>query len=59
MLTVAGAGGGTGKSSVAALCACYAKRCGKRTLLLDADLQFGDLAYLMGDDAPLRCDELL
>ena len=30
MLTVAGAGGGTGKSSVAALCACYAKRCGKR-----------------------------
>lgn len=59
MLTVAGAGGGTGKSSVASLCACYAKRCGKRTLLLDADLQFGDLAYLMGDDAPLRCDDLL
>ncbi|MGN0262088.1 MAG: CpaE family protein [Eggerthellaceae bacterium] len=59
MLTVAGAGGGTGKSSVAALCACYAKRCGKRTLLLDADLQFGDLAYLMGDDSPLRCDDLL
>lgn len=58
VLTVAGAGGGTGKSSIASLCACQASRMGKRTLLLDADLQFGDLAFLMGCDKPLRSDEL-
>lgn len=58
VLTVVGAGGGTGKSSIATMCACQARRMGKRTLLLDADLQFGDLAYLTGCDDPLRADDL-
>ena len=59
VLTIVGAGGGTGKSSIATLCACYAQARGKKTLLLDADLQFGDLACLLGVESPLRIDELM
>jgi pilus assembly protein CpaE len=41
--------GGTGKTTVATnLAAALAKREGKRTLLLDLDLQFGDAAIVLG-----------
>lgn len=48
LLPVVSAQGGTGRSTVAVLCALWAARAGKRTLLIDADLQFGDVAELLG-----------
>lgn len=59
MLTVVGAGGGVGKSTVAVLCACCAQQMGLRTVLVDADLQFGDIHYLTGCDDAMRFDEAL
>lgn len=41
--------GGTGKTTLAAnMGAMFAKRLGKRTLLIDLDLQFGDAAIVLG-----------
>lgn len=59
VLTVVSASGGTGKSTVAALAALIAARNGYRTALLDADLQFGDLALAMGETHPLTVDRAL
>ncbi len=59
VLTVVGAGGGVGKSTVAVLAACLAQGMGHKTLLVDADLQFGDASYLIGAEHPLRADDLL
>jgi pilus assembly protein CpaE len=49
VMTVFSPKGGTGKTTVATnLAAALAKREGKRTLLLDLDLQFGDAAIVLG-----------
>ena len=49
VVTVFSPKGGTGKTVVATnLAAMLAKREGKRTLLLDLDLQFGDAAIMLG-----------
>jgi pilus assembly protein CpaE len=49
ILTVFSPKGGTGKTAIATnLAAALAKREGKRTLLLDLDLQFGDAAIMLG-----------
>lgn len=56
MLAVIGAGGGVGKSSVSTLIACASQRAGLSTVLVDADLQFGDIHYLMGIESPLTLD---
>jgi Flp pilus assembly CpaE family ATPase len=49
VVTVFSPKGGTGKTVVAtSLAAMLAKREGKRTLLLDLDLQFGDAAIMLG-----------
>jgi pilus assembly protein CpaE len=49
IVTVFSPKGGTGKTSVATnLAAALAKHQGKRTLLLDLDLQFGDAAIMLG-----------
>jgi len=49
VVTVFSPKGGTGKTAVATnLAAALAKREGKRTLLLDLDLQFGDAAIVLG-----------
>lgn len=51
--------GGVGKSVVAALAGCICAQKGIKTLLIDADLQFGDLAVLLGKrDAPTVDDVL-
>jgi pilus assembly protein CpaE len=43
--------GGTGKTALACnMGAMYAKRLKKRTLLIDLDLQFGDVAIMLGAD---------
>jgi MinD-like ATPase involved in chromosome partitioning or flagellar assembly len=59
VLAVMGATGGCGKSTVAALIAAIARRHGIKTVLVDADLQFGDMHHLVGIDHPLRLDEAL
>ena len=48
LLPVVSGSGGAGKSAVALLAAHAAQGLGLRTLLLDFDLQFGDMAQLMG-----------
>lgn len=48
--------GGAGKSAVAMLAALCASRQGRRTLLLDCDLQFGDIAMMAGVESPLCVD---
>jgi pilus assembly protein CpaE len=49
IVTVFAPKGGTGKTSIATnLAASLAKHAGKRTLLLDLDLQFGDAAIMLG-----------
>lgn len=59
LLPVVSGSGGAGKSTVAALCALLSQRLGYRTLLLDFDLQFGDMPALLGVDTPLTIDELI
>ncbi len=59
LLTIVGAGGGTGKSSLAVLAACLAQESGLSTVLVDADLQFGDLRYLAGMDNAVRLDQVV
>ena len=59
LLPVVSGSGGAGKSAVALLAAHAAQGLGLRTLLLDFDLQFGDMAQLMGVKKPLRIDEVL
>lgn len=59
LLPVVSGSGGAGKSAVALLAAYASQRLGKSTLLVDFDLQFGDMAELMGVEHPLRIDEVL
>ncbi len=59
LIPVVSASGGCGKSAVALLSAYILQAAGFNTLLLDFDLQFGDMAELMGVERPLRIDEVL
>ena len=59
LLTVVSGSGGAGKSTVATLAALLGARRGLRTALLDADLQFGDLAALMGDAPSVPVEEVV
>lgn len=59
LMTVVSGSGGAGKSAVAAVAAYLACRRGHRTLLLDADLQFGDLHWLTGASGRFTLDQLL
>ena len=59
VLTVVSGSGGAGKSSVSAVGALIARSRGFRTLLLDCDLQFGDVAAMVGAKSPLAVDEAL
>ena len=59
VISVVSGSGGAGKSSVAALCAMIAHTSGHKTLLLDYDLQFGDVDTLVGVENALRIDEAL
>ena len=59
IISVVSGSGGTGKSSITALSALLAQRRGIRTLVLDADLQFGDLKYLLGYKETLAATDIL
>lgn len=58
-LTVVSASGGTGKSTVAVLSALIAASHGYRTLLLDADLQFGDVTIMLGECGAMPIDKVV
>lgn len=56
-IAVVSGSGGSGKSTVALCAAMIYQEFGFKTLLLDADLQFGDMAYMLGcDDAQTISD---
>ncbi len=59
LLPVVSGSGGCGKSTVSVLSALALQAAGLNTLLLDFDLQFGDMAELLGVERPLRIDEAL
>lgn len=59
IVSVVSGSGGTGKSSVTAMAALLAQKRGIRTLLLDADFQFGDLKYLLGYKDTLDTSDIL
>ena len=58
LIAVVGGSGGTGRSTLALLMACLAAQQDVDTVLLDGDLQFGDLGFWLGvdDDAPSLAD---
>lgn len=57
VIAVVSGSGGCGKSTIAALFALLASRGGLSAIAVDADLQFGDLHYLLGASNPLRIEE--
>ncbi len=59
IVSIVSGSGGTGKSSVTALAALLAQKRGIRTLILDADFQFGDLKYLLGYKETLDAADIL
>ena len=59
LLPIVSGSGGAGKSSVAAMLAVLAQRRGQKTLLLDFDLQFGDMREMLGQPDALGIDEVL
>lgn len=59
VLTVLSGSGGAGKSTISAVSAYVAAAKGHRVLLLDCDLQFGDLAYLTGESSAPTADDVL
>jgi pilus assembly protein CpaE len=60
VITVFSPKGGTGKTVTATnLATCLAKRHGKRTLLLDLDLQFGDAAIMLGIEPEKTIQDLV
>lgn len=59
IVPVVSGSGGAGKSTVSVLSALIAHSMGRRTLLLDYDLQFGDAAVMMGIENPLTIDEAI
>ena len=59
LLPLVSGSGGAGKSAVAVLVALLAQRRGLKTLLLDFDLQFGDMREMTGQPEALGIDEVL
>lgn len=58
-MSVVSASGGTGKSTVAVLSALIAATHGYRTVLIDGDLQFGDVATMLGDVTAVSVDKAI
>lgn len=59
LMSIVSGSGGAGKSTVAAVAAMVAFRRGLRVLLLDYDLQFGDVAMMVGAQNALEVDVAL
>lgn len=58
-IAVVSGSGGSGKSTLSVCAALLYQELGFKTLLLDADLQFGDVAYLLGRDNALTISDLI
>lgn len=59
LMPVISASGGSGKSAIAAMAAVLTQRAGLKTVLVDLDLQFGDMREAFGVEEALSLDELL
>ncbi len=59
LLPVVSGSGGSGKSTIAVLSAIFAQGLGYKTLLIDFDLQFGDVASMLGMRDFISVDEAL
>ncbi|WP_165247797.1 AAA family ATPase [Adlercreutzia sp. ZJ141] len=59
VLPVVSGSGGAGKSTVAVLMALASQQAGRKTLLADFDLQFGDVARLVGASDALSIDDVM
>ena len=59
VISVLSASGGVGKSSVSIMCGLLCQAAGLKTLIIDADFQFGDLEMLLGARNALKIDELM
>lgn len=59
LLPIVSGSGGAGKSTIAVLSSLLAQRRGFKTLLLDFDLQFGDMREMTGQSEALGIDEVL
>ena len=59
VIAVASGSGGCGKSTMAVLFSVMAAKAGYATVLLDADLQFGDTHFLLGDKDALHIEEAI
>lgn len=51
--------GGSGKSAIAAVLSLISLKAGLSTAVLDADLQFGDMDYLLGVQEPIRMEDVM
>lgn len=58
-IAVVSGSGGSGKSTIALCSALSYQEFGYKTLLLDADLQFGDMAYMLGRDSAISITDLV
>lgn len=59
VVSIVSGSGGVGKSTIAVSMAVLFQRMGKKTVLLDADLQFGDMEFLLGKEGSIDVVELL
>ena len=59
VMPIVSGSGGSGKSTVSVLSAYLSQRLGYRTVLVDLDLQFGDVMTLVGRDEAVRVDDLI
>lgn len=59
VISVVSGSGGVGRSALAAVLACEGARRGIKTVLLDADLQFGDEEFYLGVEEPVRIGDVL
>lgn len=58
-IAVVSGSGGSGKSTVAAILSLLSRSVGLSTAVLDADLQFGDMDYLLGVQEPARIEDVV
>lgn len=59
VIAVVSGSGGCGKSTVSAVFAGLASKAGLSTIVIDADLQFGDMDRMLGKKDPLRVEDAL
>lgn len=57
-IAVVSGSGGSGKSTIAAVLSLLSRNAGLSTAVLDADLQFGDMDYLLGVQEPIRIEDI-